>query len=106
MKKWITKILLWDHFCQVMFTLSTIPSIILWIKGHATAWTGFIIGWNWGCAVYWQFYLSARNRSEKWMMRALRQATQYSDEAEGILNQAKHLVEARLQSHHIDPERN
>lgn len=100
MKKRLMKIILWDHFCQVVYVLGTIPSIILWIKGHAGPLTGFGIGWNLGCAVYWQFYLAQRKRTDMWMQLAMKPSI---DEMVGI---AKSLVEARTRSAHIDPTSN
>lgn len=99
----LKKIVLWDHFCQVLYVISTISSVILWIEGHATPWTGLWIGWNLGSALYWQFYLWQRQHTEEWIQRAMRHRV---DPTRDMLQAVKDMVDARIRAHEIDPDRN
>lgn len=103
MKKRLLKILRWDHFSQVVFVLGAIPSLVCWARGHGSMFGVFVSGFNIGAAVYWQFYLSQRKRLEWWMDRALKPGRGESRE---MFDVAKNLVEARMKSGHIDPDRN
>lgn len=66
MKKWIIKVFLWDHFCQVLWVVCSIPAIILWIHGKATSFHAFCIGFNIGSAFVWQMMLWWKKQTEFW----------------------------------------
>lgn len=110
MKKWLMKIMDWDHTPQVFHILGSIPAIIAWCRGHVVPLALFVVGFNFGAALYWQYYLAQRKRTEEWMEIAeewAKRATRpRNSELEEMLDVAKGLVEARMKAAHIDPDKN
>lgn len=103
MKKLLLRFIEWGHAFQVISVLVVIPQIWQWIHGHATPLSTFVIGWNLGGAVSWQYYLVQRKRTKFWMERAIQPKR---GEFEEVLGMADKLVEARMRSAHIDADRN
>lgn len=105
MKKRIEKILMWDHFCQVIFVMGGLPNLIFWARGHGSMFGMFMSGFNFGAAFYWELVIRERRRTDKWMNRAMNRKAP-DVEIEKMLNIAEGLVEARFKSQGIDPDRN
>lgn len=100
--KLIKFILLWDQFPQIIMVAGSIPCIIAWIHGKATPLTGFVVGWNLGSSLYWQFCVFERKRKERWRDLAMRSGPNLDD----MFQAAKGLVEARIRSKDIDADLN
>lgn len=103
--KRIKAFIVWDHACQCLFVLGSIPNIVLWIRGRGTLLGAFLVGFNLGSALYWQLCLMERKRKKEWMERAF-QALKIPGSLARELEGAKRLAQARLIDKNIDPDLN
>lgn len=105
LKKALARLFHWERLSQAAFALGAIPTLILWACGKAERWGVFFAGLNMGSALYSEFAIRERRRTQRWMEEAMRRAARKPD-FEEMLNTAKHLVEARIKAADIDPDRN